>query len=427
MFLLKKSRKIQLLIGTHVENREKNTQIDVLTKVFNLYRNRGFDIVSLITDIEFNCIRDDINPVELQTVPADDHVGDIEVSIKLVKEDLRCTVQGLPYRRYPKLMIIEMVADVLRKRTQFPANDGISDKLSPLTIVNGDGPPDFNKMKFEFGAYDQAFQSNKKTNTNTTRSVGAIALSMTPNKNGEYKFMSLNTGRLIHRRQFKVLPITEEVIKRVHELAKREDQPLVDKGELSIEWRPGLQVDSTVVEEGVVAVYDQPGTGENQLELSEDEENGDDSSDTSSVQDHDQPILNSDEEESEDDDEEQYEDARTPPQNNETKSVPHDEASITPPDTDDEDAESVSSDENSVTTVDETPKIKLEPTDAATPTTDQEDEGSSSDDESTKGRYNLRKRSKRPEYGFRFASIMNESDHKKSYGAPTKTFKKMHT
>jgi hypothetical protein len=220
VFLLTKSRKIKLMTATNVLNREKDTQINVLNKVFNMYENRGFNVSSLITDIEFECIRNDIGDVELQIVPADDHVGDIEVSVKIVKEDLRCTVQGLPYKIYPKIMIVEMVGDVLRKRNQFPAKDGISDKLSPLTIIHGNGPPDFNKMKFEFGAYGQAFQSNKITNTNTTRAVGAIALSMTPNKNGEYKFMSLSTGRLIHRKQFKVLPITDDVIKRVHELGR---------------------------------------------------------------------------------------------------------------------------------------------------------------------------------------------------------------
>ena len=97
-------------------------------------------------------------------------------------------------------MIIELVADILCKRNQFPAKDGISDKMSPLTIVHGDGPPDFNKMKVEFGAYVQAFEDNTVTNTNNTRSSGAIALSVTPNKNKQYKFMSLNTGRLIYRR-----------------------------------------------------------------------------------------------------------------------------------------------------------------------------------------------------------------------------------
>ena len=169
-------------------------------------------------------------------------------------------------------MIMEMVGDVLRKKNQFPAKDGISDKLSPLTIVHGNGPPDFNKMKFEFGAYGQAFQSNKITNTNTTRAVGAIALSMTPNKNGEYKFMSLSTGRLIHRKQFKVLPITDDVIKRVHELGRRDKQKAIDKGEISVEWRPGLPIEDGTTSDAMVPVYTQEGDEGNEITADSDNE-----------------------------------------------------------------------------------------------------------------------------------------------------------
>ena len=75
-------------------------------------------------------------------------------------------------------MIIELVGDVLRKKF----GDGVSDKLSPLAIVEGKGPPDFNKMKLEYGQYVQAFQDNKITNTNETRSIGTIVLFVTPKK-----------------------------------------------------------------------------------------------------------------------------------------------------------------------------------------------------------------------------------------------------
>ena len=81
VFLHTKARKIKLLTATHVENREKQTQLDVITEVFHMYENERFSIISLIKDIEFECIRDEIKPVNLETVAADDHVGAIEVSV----------------------------------------------------------------------------------------------------------------------------------------------------------------------------------------------------------------------------------------------------------------------------------------------------------------------------------------------------------
>ena len=40
-------------------------------------------------------------------------------------------------------------------------------------------------------------------------------------------FLSLNTGRAIHRHQWKRLPITEQIIKRVEEIATKEKQPYI--------------------------------------------------------------------------------------------------------------------------------------------------------------------------------------------------------
>ena len=80
---------ICMYVYIYILNREKQTQIDVLSKVFDLYDNKGFNVMALITDIKFECIRDDISIVDLQTVPEDYHAGNIEVSIKILEKDLR--------------------------------------------------------------------------------------------------------------------------------------------------------------------------------------------------------------------------------------------------------------------------------------------------------------------------------------------------
>ena len=47
----------------------------------------------LIADLEFECIRDAILPVTLETVSKYDHVGDIKRSILTVKEGILGTVK----------------------------------------------------------------------------------------------------------------------------------------------------------------------------------------------------------------------------------------------------------------------------------------------------------------------------------------------
>jgi hypothetical protein len=112
----------------------------------------------------------------MNIVTADSHVGEIERSIRTVKERLRTCVHGLPFKRIPKLMIRHMIDDVVRCLNQFPWKNGVSATMSPAGLVLGHAPPDFNVLRLEFGTYVQVFEDNDPTNTPRARSLGAIAL-----------------------------------------------------------------------------------------------------------------------------------------------------------------------------------------------------------------------------------------------------------
>eukprot|EP00978_Attheya_sp_CCMP212_P043978 scaffold296403_cov24-Attheya_sp.AAC.1 len=58
-----------------------------------------------------------------------------------------------------------------------------------------------------------------------TRTTGALALRPTGNEEGGYFFLSLTFGRRINRSNWTVLPIPEDVISRVHVLARRNNMP----------------------------------------------------------------------------------------------------------------------------------------------------------------------------------------------------------
>jgi hypothetical protein len=207
-------------------------------KIIQLYEQRGFQVMDIHADNEFECIRDDIRPVNMDTVPVDEHVGEIERSIRTTKERTRCTIHGLPYQRYTKAMIIDLVNTCTRSLNQIPAQDGISDRISPLTLVTGKGNIDYNKLKLAFGSYVQVLEDNTITNTTAPRSIGAIALSISANENGYYRFMNLNTGKVLARRKFQELPITAEVIRQVEALALAEGQPKIKNGCPIFGWNP---------------------------------------------------------------------------------------------------------------------------------------------------------------------------------------------
>ena len=108
-----------------------------MTKIFDLYTSRGFVVVELITDLEFECIRDDILPIKLTTIRQDKHLGDIEQSIRDLKDRIRCIVQLLPYPRYTKLMMTEMGGEVCQNKNQLPEEDGVLKNMSAMTTIFG--------------------------------------------------------------------------------------------------------------------------------------------------------------------------------------------------------------------------------------------------------------------------------------------------
>ena len=87
-------------------------------------------------------------------------------------------------------------------------------------------------------------------NTMKSRTIGAIVLG--PRRiQGQYNYMSLETGEKIDGRVVAVLPITDDVINRVEALGKAQNQP---SRMLQYKWRPGQAMDADdadfTVEEG---------------------------------------------------------------------------------------------------------------------------------------------------------------------------------
>ena len=139
-------------------------------------------------------------------------------------------------------MLNYLVEEVLKFKNSLPTTTGISDTISPSTLVLGKPTLDYNEMRIEFGSYAQVFEERRVTNTTATRSIGAIALASYPDSIGQYPFMNINTGRLLYRRKFTVLPVTDYVVQRVNELGKRDKQAPIDGGCPLVEWRPGRAV-----------------------------------------------------------------------------------------------------------------------------------------------------------------------------------------
>ncbi len=191
-----------------------------------LYTKRGFKVTRIYADNEFKSLRGELldnptQPVGLNTSSNAEHVPEIERYIITVKERARCVWNTMPSRKIPTCMIVELVHLSVFWLNTFPAGDGVSDTLSSRAIIIG-SKVDFNKhCKIEFGAYAQTREEHD--NSMATRTTGVIALRPTGNDQGGYYFMSLTTGRRLTRYTWTTLPMPQDGIDRVHNLARRSD------------------------------------------------------------------------------------------------------------------------------------------------------------------------------------------------------------
>jgi hypothetical protein len=153
----------------------------------------------------------------------DEHVGIIqERSNRTVKEKCRAMTHVLPYKKVPKLMIISLATVAVKWINTFPPTNGISKTMSPAMIVQGLPKPNLRYKRIVYGSYALVYIGTK--NDQSARSVLAIALNPS-NEHGGHYFMLLYSGKRLHSYEWKELPIDDDVVNRVEELAITEDAP----------------------------------------------------------------------------------------------------------------------------------------------------------------------------------------------------------
>jgi hypothetical protein len=74
--------------------------------------------------------------VALNTTAAHEHIREVEQKIRVIKEMARGTFNTLPYKRLPKLMVVELLHFCVMRMNAFPVKSGISKKWSPWELVS---------------------------------------------------------------------------------------------------------------------------------------------------------------------------------------------------------------------------------------------------------------------------------------------------
>ena len=186
-------------------------------------------------------IKEDLNllGIEVDISGAGGHVSRIERKIQTVKERLRAYISyQLPFTLTYLGVAMLVLFCVSRLNYQVSSTGGGME--SPRVMFSGhqtDGKLDF---RAGFGEYAQCTVPNTNS-TMEARTEDCIVMLPTGNRTGSVKMMSITTGKLITRDQFKILPMPLSVIMRLNEMAMVEGKKISRKMKSAIAVEGGLQ------------------------------------------------------------------------------------------------------------------------------------------------------------------------------------------
>jgi hypothetical protein len=210
-----------------LKNRTKGIILSAVEKCIAFYRFHNLKVRWIFADNEFEPIKDPIlikHGASVDTAAMEEQVPEIERNIRVVKDRIRSTLAGIPYEKLPTNFKRELVLSCVMLLNMVPRRAGLSPVLSPWSLVTS-RVLDYRKhFKVKSGEFCLVHEENSPTNTMKERASEAIAIGPCPSLHGHFRFMVLSTGRIVVRRSFTRLTITERVRQRVHELAGENDK-----------------------------------------------------------------------------------------------------------------------------------------------------------------------------------------------------------
>ena len=143
------------------------------------------------------------------------HVPTAEREIRLVKERCRATMAGVPFN-VPIDMIRYLVTGVVSSLNSTLREGQTVSPRELFTGVKADATKD---LRAAFGDYAQAHILTEPRNGPQPRTVGCVLMCATGNNQGSYFAFNLNTGKVLSVDRWTPLPMPDQVIDRLNQIA----------------------------------------------------------------------------------------------------------------------------------------------------------------------------------------------------------------
>ncbi|KAL7480380.1 hypothetical protein ACHAW6_006074, partial [Cyclotella cf. meneghiniana] len=220
-FLLTRSRGVQHITVEYLPRRTATIIGNKLTRVLQFYNRGGFVVQTALMDREFESVKTTCPQLPINTTAANEHVPEIERTVRTVKDRARGVYNTLPFTcGLPRLMTIELIHFIVLWLNAFPVKSGISTKFSPRELVQRHKLSAKVHCKTPFGTYCEVHDEPDPSNTMQSRTHATICMGPTGNAQGSYKFYCLKTQQRLIRRRWDELPMPRSVIRTVHRHAQ---------------------------------------------------------------------------------------------------------------------------------------------------------------------------------------------------------------
>ena len=105
--------------------------INWLNKFINIYSYSAFNISTVLMYREFDCMVLYFPEININPAATSKHVPDIERHIRVIKERSHFIRIKLPYKRIPKLMVIDLMDFFVVWFNTLSVKSGVSSTFSP--------------------------------------------------------------------------------------------------------------------------------------------------------------------------------------------------------------------------------------------------------------------------------------------------------
>ena len=90
----------------NMQGRGETKASNGLKTTISAFIARKINVETIVGDKDFEAVNKALRPVHVEIVGYDEYEGHVERIVRTVKERKRCDFQNIPYKKFPKLMMV---------------------------------------------------------------------------------------------------------------------------------------------------------------------------------------------------------------------------------------------------------------------------------------------------------------------------------